>query len=54
MSSKKFREWVNEEYEEEPRDKFTRKDYKRYDKKKVHIQKARKNKNKMKNSYFDG
>ena len=54
MANKKFRDWVNEDYEEEPRTKFTRKDSKRYDKKKARIQKARKNKNKMKNSYFEG
>jgi hypothetical protein len=56
MTKKKFRDWVNEDYiyEEEPRDKFAKKDSKRYDKKKARIQNARKNKNKMKNSYFDG
>lgn len=56
MSKKKnFRDWNNEEYvyeNEEP--KFKRKDNKRYDKKKANIQNARKRKNKLKNSYFDG
>ena len=56
MNKKKFRDWVNEDYgfEEEPQNKFAKKDSKRYDKKKARIQKARKNKNKIKNSYFDG
>lgn len=56
--SKNFRDWTNEDYHEEggwPEDtKFKKRDGKRYDKKKARVQSARRRKNKMKNSYFDG
>lgn len=56
MSKKKFRDWMESDYsyETESNTEFSRKDSKRYDKKKAKIQNARKNKAKMKNSYFDG
>ena len=58
MSKKKnFRDWNNEDYvyeAETDESKFKRKDNKRYDRKKANIQNARKRKNKLKNSYFDG
>lgn len=50
--SKNFREWMHEEQDSEV--KFKKRDGKRYDKKKAAVQKARKNKRKMKNSFFDG
>lgn len=58
MSKKKnFRDWNSEDYvyeAETDESKFKRKDNKRYDKKKANIQNAKKLKNKLKNSYFDG
>jgi hypothetical protein len=51
---KNFRDWYNEEDEwgdKEP--KYTKKDGKRYDKKKAKIQKARKQKARQKNSFFN-
>jgi len=48
--NKSFRDWFDEDIEREK--KFKKSDGKRYDKKKAAIQKARKQKNKQKNSYF--
>lgn len=48
--NKSFRDWYDEEIDRES--KWKRTDGKRYDKKKLAIQKARKQKNKQKNSYF--
>lgn len=55
MSKKKFRDWMegDYEYDTETNSGFSKKDSKRYDKKKAKIQNARKNKAKLKNSYFD-
>jgi hypothetical protein len=51
MSKKKsFKDWFQEETDREF--KFKKQDGKRYDRKKAAIQKARKQKNKQKNSYF--
>jgi len=56
--NKNFKDWVNEDYREteyyDEESRFKKKDSKRYDRKKTSIQKARKRKNKMKNSYIDG
>lgn len=56
--NKGFRDWYNEyqdqsfREEESPEAKFKKKDGKRYDKKKAAIQKARRQKNKQRNSFF--
>lgn len=47
---KNFKDWYDEEADREK--KFKKSDGKRYDRKKAAIQKARKQKNKQKNSYF--
>jgi hypothetical protein len=49
--NKGFRDWLEEEDFEQQK-KFKKQDGKRYDKKKAAIQRARKQKNKQKNSYF--
>lgn len=56
MAKKKgFRDWMDEEYyEPEDRDAaFKKKDSKRYDRKKINIQKARRMKVKNRMSHFD-
>ena len=54
MSKKKsFRDWYEDDIEYQREEvKFKKTDSKRYDKKKAAIQRARKQKNKQKNSYF--
>ena len=55
MSKRKnFRDWYEDDewVEEEKSEAFTKKDAKRYDKKKARIQKARKQKARQKNSYI--
>lgn len=44
--------WNNQDVQEVG-EKFSRRDSKRYDRKKASIQKARRNKAKQRNSYFD-
>lgn len=52
---KNFRDWANEDvYEQDEEPRFKKKDSKRYDNKKRNVRNARKRKDKMKNSYFDG
>ena len=48
--SKKFREWMEEDGEQMFKEQ--KKDTKRYDKKRSAIQRARRQKNKQRNSYF--
>ena len=50
---KGFRDWMEEDEWGEQSQKFAKKDPKRYDKKKSHIQKARRQKRKAKDSFFD-
>ena len=51
MSKRKnFKDWYDEESDRDQ--KFKKQDGKRYDRKKAAIQRARKQKNKQKNSYF--
>jgi len=58
--SKKFKDWIESEnldndrdYDNKSRNEFTRKDGKRYDKKKAKIQNDRRNKNKNRFSHFE-
>lgn len=57
MSKKRFKDWmqteVNEEWDEREEKFSSRKDYKRYDKKKAKIQSARRNKRKNKFSHLE-
>ena len=50
---KKFREWIEEESLKDEEDmRFRKKDSKRYDKRRASIQKARRQKNKQKDTFF--
>jgi len=52
--NKNFRDWMDEDFEEERGDvKFKKKDTKRYDKKKASIQKARRRKARDKFSHLE-
>lgn len=57
MSKKRFKDWMqsemNEEWDERVENFSTRKDNKRYDKKKAKIQSDRRTKNKNKFSHFE-
>ena len=53
-NNKKFREWIEEESLKDEEDmRFRKKDSKRYDKRRASIQKARRQKNKQKASFFE-
>lgn len=49
----RFRDWDQEQIPEDDYTRFKKKDDKRYDKKKRAIQKARKNKRKIKNGWLN-
>jgi hypothetical protein len=51
--NKKFREWIEEESLKDEDMRFRKKDSKRYDKRRANIQKARRQKNKQKESFFN-
>ena len=51
--NKKFREWIEEESLKDEDMRFRKKDSKRYEKRRANIQKARRQKNKQKESFFN-
>ena len=50
---KKFREWIEEESLKDEDMRFRKKDSKRYDKRRASIKKARRQKNKQKETFFN-
>jgi hypothetical protein len=53
VKKKNFRDWMDEDFEEDREVKFKKKDTKRYDKKKASIQKARRRKARDKFSHLE-